>query len=242
MLKNKVFLIVFIILICCGLVNGNVLFIDDFEKDNVGKEPTNWENLAFAGGNSKITIEKDPTNAKNNVAKTIGIGLYVPKATGRENWSDYIWDFDWMWENDSYVGTIYRVEDVEAHYHSSRRQGATEIHIYTRKAGNWANIAKGNYPNENNVWYSHRLIMKGNRHEIYMKKRDDNTPFEKLKPIVAVEDDTFKKGPIGMMGITTGVSYFDNMVLVETLQDIENIKAVERNGKLTAIWGQIKSH
>ena len=85
---------------------------------------------------TKITVEKDPTNPNNNVAKTTGITLYIPKVAGRENWSDYVWDFDWMWENDSYVGTIYRAEDAEAHFHGSRRQGASDVNIYTRKAGN----------------------------------------------------------------------------------------------------------
>jgi len=242
MLRQKVFLMVFTFLICCGLANAKVLFVDDFEDDNFGDEPSKWEHLDFAGGNSIITVEEDPAKTKNNVAKTIGIGLYIPSTNGREKWSDYVWDFDWMWESDSYVGTVYRVEDVEAHYHGSRRQGATEIHIYTRNAGNWANVATGTYPNENNVWYSHRLIIKGNKHQIYMKERDDDTPFEELKPVVEVEDDTFKDGPIGMMGITAGISYFDNMVLVETLQDIENLKSVELTGKLSTTWGQIRNY
>ena len=241
MLKFKTILLALVFCACCGVVSGKVLFVDDFEKDEIGKEPSNWEHLNFASGNSTITIAQDPQNPQNKVAKTTGIGLYIPKASGRENWSDYIWDFDWMWENDSYVGTIYRVEDAEAHYHASRRQGATDVKIYTRKAGNWTEIATGQYPNKNNVWYSHRLIINGKKHEIYLKERDDDTPFENLKPIVETEDDTFKKGPVGMMGITTGVSYFDNMVVVETLEDLKRLQAVEHRGKLTTTWGRIKN-
>jgi hypothetical protein len=240
MLKIRVLLLVLAFSAFCGVASGKVLFVDDFEKDKVGEEPSNWEQLDFAAGNSTITIAKDPQDPQNNVAKTIGIGLYIPKADGRENWSDYIWDFDWLWENDSYVGTVYRVEDAEAHFHGSRRQGATDIKIYTRKAGAWAEIATGQYPNENNVWYSHRLIMNGNKHEIYVKERDDETPFENLKPVVETENDMFKKGPVGMMGITAGVSYFDNMVLVENLEDLKRLQAVNHRNKLTAIWGRIK--
>lgn len=240
MMGNKIIFLALIFLICCGVANGKVLFVDDFEKDSVGKEPSNWEHLEFASGNSKITIEVDPTNPKNKVAKTTGIGLYIPKADGRENWSDYIWDFDWMWENDSYVGTIYRVEGSEAHFHGSRRQGATEIHIYTRKAGNWAKIAGGTYPNENKVWYSHRLIIKGNKHQIFMKRKDDNTPFENLKPVVETENDMFKKGPVGMMGITSGVSYFDNMIVFENLDDLRVLQPVNPSSKLSTVWGEIK--
>ncbi|HIE29960.1 TPA: hypothetical protein EYP66_22065 [Candidatus Poribacteria bacterium] len=241
MLKFNVIVWALVFFTFSGLATGKVLFIDDFEKDEIGKEPSNWEHLNFASGNSTITIEKDPQNPQNKVAKTEGIGLYIPKVAERENWSDYIWDFDWMWENDSYVGTIYRVEDAEAHFHGSRRQGATDMKIYTRKAGTWAEIASGQYPNENNVWYSHRLIMKGKRHEIYMKERDDETPFEQLKPVVEVENDMFKKGPVGMMGITAGVSYFDNMVVVETIEDFKRLQAVDHHRKLTAIWGRIKN-
>ena len=88
----------------CGMASGKVLFVDDFEDDGIGEEPSNWEHLNFASGNSIITIAEDPQNPQNKVAKTTGIGLYIPKAAGRENWNDYIWEFDWMWENDSWQG------------------------------------------------------------------------------------------------------------------------------------------
>jgi hypothetical protein len=241
MLKTKTYLVILIFFVLSVISNAKVLFVDDFEVDKLGAEPSNWERIDFAAGNSIITIQEDPTDKNNKVAKTVGIGLYIPVVNGRENWKDYVWDFDWMWENDSYVGTIYRVEGAEAHYHGSRRQGASEIHIYTRNAGNWANIASGKYPNENNVWYSHRLIMKGSKHEIYLKKRDDATPFENMKPVVETNDNTFKSGPVGMMGITSGVSYFDNMVVGETIDDIYRAKSVERNSKLATTWSKIRN-
>lgn len=245
MLKFKAILWALVFFAFCGFASGKVLFLDDFEKDDISKEPSNWEHLNFASGNSTITIAKDPQNPKNKVAKTTGIGLYIPKVSGRENWSDYIWDFDWMWENDDFVGIIYRVEDAEAHFHGSRRTGAVDIKIYTRKAGTWTEIATGQYPNENNVWYSHRLIMKGDKHEIYLKERGDELPppdwHLKLKPVVETKNDTFKKGPVGMMGITGGVSYFDNMVVVESVKDIEKLRAVDHRGKLTTTWARIKN-
>ena len=79
-------------------------------------------------------------------------------------------------ENDSFVGTIYRVEGglkgAESHFHGSRRTGAVNIQIYTRKAGAWALLGTGQFPNENNVWYTHRLVMKGGQHQIYLRKRE----------------------------------------------------------------------
>lgn len=227
-----------------AFADAEILFVDDFEGNQTGKEPSKWEKLDFASGNATITVEEDPTDRKNKVAKTVGIGLYIPIAKGRENWRDYIWDFDWMWENDSFVGTVYRVEDAEAHFHGSRRTGAVNVQIYTRKAGAWALIAGGQFPNKNNVWYNHRLVIKGGKHQIFLQERVDDLPpvdwHLKLKPVVEADNDSFKKGPVGMMGITTGVSYFDNMVVVESLADLERLRPVDLRGKLTATWGVIK--
>jgi hypothetical protein len=83
MLKCKVMTLAFVFFVCCGIANSKVLLVDDFEKDAIGKEPSNWETIDFVAGNSVITIEKDPTNPQNNVAKTMGIGLYIPKVAGR---------------------------------------------------------------------------------------------------------------------------------------------------------------
>lgn len=237
----RAILLSLVFFVFCGMANGKMLFVDDFETDNIGEEPSNWEHLDFASGNSVITIAEDPQDPQNKVAKTMGIGLYIPITDGREDWSDYIWEFDWMWENDSFVGTIYRVEDAEAHFHASRRTGAVDVQIYTRNAGNWALVASGQYPNENGVWYRHRLVIMGSKHEIYLKKRDDDTTFDELDPVVEADNDTFKSGPVGMMGITNGVSYFDNMVVVENSQDLRNLQAVDHSGKLAITWGEIKS-
>ena len=48
MLNQKIFLAIFIFLICCGPSNAKVLFTDDFEDNNLGDEPSNWEHLDFA--------------------------------------------------------------------------------------------------------------------------------------------------------------------------------------------------
>ena len=145
-MKLVTFLATFLFLTVVPFANAEILFVDDFQADDIGKEPSKWEQLVFASGNTKILIEKDPTDAKNKVAKTTGIGLYIPIADGRDAWRDYIWDFDWLWENDSFVGTIYRVEGgikgSESHYHGSRRTGAVNIQIYTRKGGGWQLIGK----------------------------------------------------------------------------------------------------
>ena len=245
MLKFKAILWALAFFACCGVASGKVLFLDDFEKDEIGQEPSKWEHFDFFGGNSHFTIEKDPTDSKNKLVKTTGIGQYIPNVAGRENWSDYIWDFDWMWENDSFVGILYRIEDADNCFHASRRTGGTDFQIYACKGAWGGAIVTGQYPNELNVWYSSRLIIKGNKHELYLKERGDELPppdwHLKIDPVVEVENDMFKKGPVGMMGITGGVSYFDNMVVVETLKDIAKLRAVDHRGKLTTTWGRIKN-
>ena len=248
-MKPTLFVLILLLFTTFQFANAKILFLDDFEQDKIAEEPSKWEHLNFNPGNSKIIIEEDPADPKNHVAKTTGIGLYIPIADGRDEWRDYIWDFDWMWENDSFVGTIYRVEGgikgAESHFHGSRRTGAVNIQIYTPKAGAWALLGTGQFPNENNVWYTHRLVMEGGQHQIYLRKREDELPPSDWhlneKPIVEVDDDTFKTGPVGMMGITNGVSYFDNMVVVESIADIDRVRPVSPRHKLATTWAMIKT-
>lgn len=248
-MKTAVLVVMLLFLTVLGTANAEILFVDDFEQDTIGDEPARWEHLNFNSGNAKILIEKDPGDPQNKTAKTTGIGLYIPIADGREQWRDYIWDFDWLWENDSFVGTIYRAEGglkgAESHFHGTRRVGGSNIQIYTRKAGAWALLGTGQFPNENNVWYTHRLVMKGGQHQMYLRKREKGLPpadwHLNEKPVVEVDNDTFKTGPVGMMGITSGVSYFDNMVVVESIADIDKVRPVSPRFKLAATWGVIKT-
>ena len=248
-MRTVVFVGTLLFLTGLGMANAEILFVDDFEDDKIGEEPSKWEHLNFNSGNSKILIEKDPIDPQNKTAKTTGIGLYIPIVDDREKWRDYIWDFDWLWENDSFVGTIYRVEGglkgAEAHFHGTRRTGAVNVQIYTRKAGAWALLGTGQFPNENNVWYTHRLVMKGGQHQMYLRERGDELPpadwHLNEKPVVEVDNDTFKTGPVGMMGITSGVSYFDNMVVVESIADIDKVRPVSPRLKLATAWGTIKT-
>ena len=65
---------------------------------------------------------------------------------------------------------------------------------------------------------------------------------KKEKPVVEADNDMFKSGPIGMMGITTGASYYDNIVVAENINDIAAASTpVSSQGKLTSVWGAIKN-
>ena len=80
---------------------------------------------------------------------------------------------------------------------------------------------------------------------MYLRKREKELPpadwHLNEKPIVEVDNDTFKTGPVGMMGITSGVSFFDNMVVVESIADIDKVRPVSPRLKLAATWGVIKT-
>ena len=87
--------------------------------------------------------------------------------------------------------------------------------------------------------------MKGGQHQMYLRKREKELPpadwHLNEKPVVEVDNDTFKTAPVGMMGITSGVSYFDNMVVVESIADIDKVRPVSPRLKLTTAWGMIKA-
>ena len=87
-MKRITLLSTLLFLTVVAFASAKILFVDDFEDSDIGKETSKWEHLQFNPGNAKITVEKDPTDAKNRAAKTIGIGLYLPKAAGRAyRWS-----------------------------------------------------------------------------------------------------------------------------------------------------------
>ena len=44
-----------------------------------------------------------------------------------------------------------------------------------------------------------------------------------------------------MMGITSGASFFDNMVVVESIADIDKVRPVSPRLKLATTWGAIKA-
>ena len=45
------------------------------------------------------------------------------------------------------------------------------------------------------------------------------------------------KGPVGIMGITSGVAYYDNVTVYESLADITDVSLL---GQLTSTWAHLK--
>ena len=82
---------------------GAVLFEDDFEADAIGKEPAKWNPVAGL----TLSVEKDPAGGNNQVldqkGEANGKGAVTPVDWDKQDfWTDYVWEFDWMWNGDGY--------------------------------------------------------------------------------------------------------------------------------------------
>jgi len=123
--KAGVFILILSFIAAFSLsATGEVYFEDDFEADDIGDEPSLWNMI----GGFTLEVVEDPQNPNNKVLAETGEadGLGVPTPIGWEKqdfWTDYVWEFDWMWEMDVYVGTAHRYQDAQHYYHSSRRLG-----------------------------------------------------------------------------------------------------------------------
>jgi hypothetical protein len=215
---------------------GEVYFEDDFEADDIGDEPSLWNMV----GGFTLEVVEDPQNPNNKVLAETGEadGLGVPTPIGWEKqdfWTDYVWEFDWMWEMDVYVGTAHRYQDAQHYYHSSRRLGGANFIIYNWN-GDWNELDNKPWSSKTYTWYRMQISDIGDEHIVKGKERDDNTPFDELNPIVSAIDDTYADGPIGLFG-AEGSLYWDNIVVYEPGTDP---KAVKPASKLAVAWGKIK--
>ena len=218
-------------------VSGDILFKDDFEGDDVGDEPALWNIVA----GFTLEVVEDPEDPNNKVLSEMGEanGLGPPTPLGWEDqdpWTDYIWEFDWMWEGDVYVGTAHRYQDAQHYYHSSRRMGGANFITYNWD-GNFTELQNSPWKSDVGVWYRMQSSDIGNEHIIKGKERDDETPFDELDPIVSVEDDTYAEGTIGLFG-AEGSMYWDNIIVYEPGTDITG--AVDPGSKLAVTWGEVK--
>ena len=217
---------------------GRVLFEDDFEAEEIDAEPSLWGNIV--GGFTLMVVE-DPDDPNNKVVEEHGEGngSGVPTPVGWEDqdfWVDYIWEFDWMWEEDTYQGTAHRYQDAMNYLHTSRRQGGGNFIIYMWN-GNWNQLQDSPWQSGVGVWYRMQISAIGDQHAVKGKERDDDTPFEELDPLVSVEDDTYAEGPIGLFGTAGGALYWDNIIVYEPGTEIH---AVNPAAKLAVTWGRLK--
>jgi len=191
---------------------GEVLFEDDFEAEALNAEPSLWNMVP----DFTLQVVEDPQDPGNKVlsqeGEGDGLGISTPAGSEGQGWADYIWEFDWMWDVDTYQGTAHRYQDAEGYYHASRREGGTEFIIYMWD-GDFNELQAGPWQSGVGVWYRMQSSDIGKEHIIKGKERDDGTPFEEIDPIISVEDDTYPGGPIGLFG---GIGlYWDNIIVYE---------------------------
>ena len=133
-----------------------LLFHDDFEKDNVGSEPSKWE--VGHDGSTTAEVVADPKKGSNKVLLTadkasnasrhdVGGSIYV---VGDAGWDDYVAEWDMMFPDDFYMGVVFRFQDGEKFYLSDRRQGGRDYNFYKRQGG-WALVQAGVVENKPEV-------------------------------------------------------------------------------------------
>lgn len=243
------FAITFLLLIFPSFISAKVLFRDDFEADTVGKPPANWEHLGppigYTGGGLSV-VEEDPLDSSNKVFHLIPVAFDTNShdiwavSAGDESWVDYVWEFDWLFPEDTYCPMAFRILSKDEFCQISRRPGGQEVHIYTYDAQQvWNIITSYAFPNEASKWYRVRISIEGVDIVFKIKERDDQTPFEEMdEPDVLQEQPTepFPYGGIGAQEGYTGM--IDNVIVGETAADI---LAVEPAGKAATCWGMLKN-
>ena len=115
------FFVLFLLTVFSLSAFGAILFEDDFESRNLDK----WENVK----GQPLEVTKDPDDKGNQVCEQNieieGPPQPIPKGSLDEGWTDYIWEYDWRWTGDPWVGTAYRYQDGTNFFHSSRRVGGS---------------------------------------------------------------------------------------------------------------------
>ena len=222
-----------------GVASGATLFRDDFEGDTVGNAPGNFEMYDHAAntGDFLLEIEEDPAGESGKVAHTFNYALWIPKAAGRDEWSDFIWEWDWMWaRTGEYPGTAFRITGAD-YYHFSPRADNVNIGFWYYN-GAWNQVgALVQYDFQTNIWNRYQVIANGNEISIKIKRRDDPAPFSEIDPLLAVTDNNLEKGPLSACGTNTD-AWVDNLIVGETEADMTF--PVESIGKLASKWGAIK--
>ena len=238
MLKQKCLCLIGILLIFCCAANGKVFFKDDFEGDTVGSAPKNFEknDNPTNAANFKIDIVKDPEGKSGNVAHTFNYALYIPKSADRDNWANFVWEWDWMWKEKGFPGTAFRITGTK-YYHISPRDDNKSVGFWYYD-GNWnqnGNLVQ--YDFGLNVWNRFQVTAEGNKITLKIKNRSDATPFASIKSVLEVTDDNLKKGTVSVCGTNTD-AWMDNFIVAESEGDL--LSAIEPKYKLSVTWGDIK--
>lgn len=223
---------------------GKQFYATDFEKDTIGKPPQGWE-LGFKGEGNAQVID-DPLKPGNKVfahlvlpsnqaRHDVGGCIWV---VGDAKWQDYIVEYDAYFPEEYYMGVLFRFVGENEFYLFDRRSGgeAGNYDFLKRAGGTWTGIQRGaKFDTKPKQWYRFRLVIKGDTFQAYGKSKEDDTSFDKIKPILEGKEATYKTGKFGLYGLI----YIDNVAIGESENDLA--LAVEPCDKLATIWGKMKA-
>jgi hypothetical protein len=88
-----------------------------------------------------------------------------------------------------------------------------------------------------NTWNRFQVIAAGNDFSFKVKRRDDDTPFANIEPLIQVTDDNLHRGPVSACGTNTD-AWIDNFIVAETGADLTT--AVSPANKMSIAWGAVK--
>jgi len=232
-------MIVMVLLFLVNVTNAKLLFRDDFEGDTIGKAPKNFEEYKHAhnAGGHIVEISEDPEGKSGKVIHTFNYALYIPISTGRDNWGNWVWEWDWMWSAKGFPGTAFRITGND-YYHISPRDDNMGVGFWHFNGAWNQKGALAQYDFGLNVWNRFQVVANGENFTLKIKRRDDNTPFVKIAPIISVTDGTLKKGPVSVCG-TNADAWMDNFILGEKETDLSF--SVGSSGKLMETWGELKN-
>lgn len=164
-----------------------------------------------------------------------------PKAGGGFNinmikhlkFSDGVIQFKLKWISGSWlsIGCFYRIVDKENWYYTEIGDWDKTSRWLGQERGDFIGIAKRAFTPEEGIWYEYKIVVKKERHEVWIDG----------KLIHAETDKRFKAGGVGFGGQFGGASehvHFDDLKIVG--EGIRG-KAVGPTSKLATSWGKNKS-
>lgn len=248
---NMKLILISFMAVCIVLVpkyaSTKVLFMDDFESDALGKEPSKWKVVDDPAGDPPGEITEDPEDKSNKVLLASIRGdrngrIYV---VGEPSWKDIVAQFDWYLAKDGIQhGTVFRYTDRNSHYLFDRRSPAAgdALDFWRQEGGGWTNFARTPMQTDIKTWYTVMLFVTGDTFQVKMKKKADKDSFSKLEVILEGKDSAFKEGYFGTYASEEpNVAYYDNVIIGESEEEVEGaFMSVQPLGKLAITWGQAK--
>ena len=223
-----------------SFVSGKILFKDNFEDDNIGQPPKNWE-IGFKGKDDAEVV-KDPERSGNKVFSSpterhdVAGAIYI---TGEgTDWTDYYVQWEMLFPKEFYMGIVFRFSGGESFYLLDRRSNTKQLDFWKRQGG-WQNFGTSADAQGLAIekWWSFQLKISGKDFEVKMKDSKKKTKFSDLDPVLEASQGEFKKGDFGNYGWVL----LDNVVIATTLADFINPWAVSPDNNYVTTWSRIKT-